>query len=398
MVGELGPGSAGRAHPCARAARSLDITADKCALPPYVERVYCRSGWDRRGGGRSRHEAHRKVFLGSVTALERGAPAGLRPFFVTLTIDRAPFMAAHPEEVDAARDAFHQLGDKVRFFCRRCGVKWWIKALEWQSFSGAGWAHWHLVMFFPAQMSTADVRRLIWARWAGVGGGRVDVQPAYRKNGRWDNLAGYLAKYVMKGMEVVPPVLDHPDFVMAPRAYSMSKAMSSFVRERGPGKARRFKTYRDRDRVLRPIYQRLAESGTRMVVVQEVIDPETGECRPDRRGRPIRMPARAITLAQECGLLGKPVQTFLGRTADGLRHSINGGADALERFWEVHGEAIDAWWAEEVRCNAEAMRWHWEEHQRKRQEASAGRNPPGRSAATEQRRDAARTRSAAEGV
>ncbi len=384
----LEPGrAADAAHDCARAARVLDITTDKCALTPYLERSYCRSGWDRRGGGRARHRAHQRLFLAAVSSLQEAAPAGLVPYFVTLKVDRRPYLNAYPSEVDAARHAFWELGDKVRFFCRRCRVDWWIKALEWQSRTGSGWAHWHLVMFFPDHLSTREVRELVRARWNGVGGGFVTVQKAYRKQGRWENLAGYIAKYVLKGMEAVPPVLDHPDFVMAPRTYSMSKRVSAFVRTVAPPPRRRFTAKPRQSRQLEPIYQRLAKSGCCSVVVCEEISTVTGECRPRRLTKPIPFPDSFVTLAVQRGVLGKPVFPLVGRMKDGLRYEVPGGAAALQAFVDAQAEQVDAAYRHEVQLARDKMRYDWDEMQRIREhDEHARRNPPGRSGATERAR------------
>jgi hypothetical protein len=393
------PGSAAVAAPASgREAPLLDITTDKCALPPYLERAYCRSGWDRRGGGRARHLAHQRFFLAALSSLQEASPAGLVPYFVTLTVDRRPYLNAYPTEVEAARHAFWELGDKVRFFCRRCRVDWWIKALEWQSRTGSGWAHWHLVMFFPDHLSADQVRELVRARWSGVGGGYVTVHKAYRKNGRWENLAGYVAKYVLKGMEAVPPVLDHPDFIMAPRTYSMSKRVSAFVRSLSPPRRRRFRSEPRQRRELAPIYERLAQSGCRSVVVQEEVSTVTGECRPRRLTKPMPFPDSIVTLALERGVLGSPVFTMVGRMKDGLRYAVPGGAAALQAFVDAEGEEIELAFCEEVWTARNKMRHDWDEMQRVREEEErkkresrpgAGRNPP---AGAQRRRSAASRR------
>jgi len=354
---------------CGGAAARLDTSVDNCSLPPEVHKVYSRSAWDRLGGGASRFRTHQRVFLGTLSTLEQKGPEGMVPYFVTLTVDRRRFLADHPEEVEASRSAFRVLGSKLRNVMRRVRCVEWIKALEWQSATGCGWAHWHLVAWFSRDTPISEVRRSIQGRWSGVGGGFVRVDRARRKDGRWESLAGYISKYVTKASDVVPPVLDHSSFVMAPRAYSMSKAMGKRVREMVPARPKFYRLKRARrSRVLLPFAQRLDASGASVRVWEYKVDTETGVVRP-KPSKALPISSKGLELAEREGVIVGWSPAIMGKR-DGFKPIVRDVA-SLVRFAEANAGRLIEWQSEEIAVNRLQRLHAWHEHQRSRVRVAA---------------------------
>lgn len=358
MVGEHGSGSAVLAHGCARAARLLDQSIVTAPLPPKeLVPVFSRSVMDPIGGRQPRAVARERLFTGILTTLDRNPIPGMVPYFVTLTIDRSIWMVDAPSEVDAARECFNVLRRKLWKLAKRCKCVQWVRVLEWQTATGSGWPHWHLVMWFPRELGPRQVRERIRARWSAMGGGFVKVVRARRKEGSWEPLAKYAVKYFTKGCEVFPPSLDHESVKQSPRLYGLSKSVSDLIPKR-PVPTRHLSKPRKR-RVLRPLAVRLDESGTRYAVRQPVIDGATGEVRYQYGKQRMSLGRRGVRLAMDHGLLKPSTEAT---KAFGIVSEV-ADPEALAEFVESIADQLEEWTRDEVTGNAESRRLAWERHQ-----------------------------------
>ena len=83
------------------------------------------------------------------------------PRLLTLTVDRKRFNSP----VDAHREITG--GKYVARLMRRLGIKRWVWVLEFQSASGAGWPHWHLLIDMadlPARSAFTADRKTVYGR------------------------------------------------------------------------------------------------------------------------------------------------------------------------------------------------------------------------------------------
>jgi len=90
------------------------------------------------------------------------------PLLLTLTVDREAF--------DHPADALGRVSTKslIPRLMKRLGVDRWAWVLEFQTKTGEGWPHWHVLMDVPGgYLDYAEVRRLWWGLW---GIGNIDVQ------------------------------------------------------------------------------------------------------------------------------------------------------------------------------------------------------------------------------
>jgi len=360
----LEPGQAAdAAHDCARAARLLDQSIDNAALSLELVPVFSRSVMDPRGGRQPRAVARERLFTGILATLDRNPIPGMVPYFVTLTIDRSIWMVDAASEVHAARECLEVMRRKLWRLARRCGCPQWVRVLEWQTASGSGWPHWHLVMWFPREVGPAQVRERIRARWSAIGGGFVKVVRAKRKEGSWQPLAKYAVKYFTKGCDHFPPTLDDPSIKRCPRLYGLSRAVADLL----PKRLRSMRRYRQpgesvrlpKSRVLRPLARRLDESGIVYQVRERGIDRSTGEVRYRYLKDRFRLGTLGAQRAHGVGLLKS--STSATRATGVVAEVLDLGA--LAAFVDAMADDLEAAIVVEVNANAESRRLAWERHQ-----------------------------------
>jgi len=354
----LEPGQAAdAAHDCARAARLLDQEINFAPLPRELVPVFSRSVMDPIGGRQPRAMARERLYSGILATLDRNPIPGMVPYFVTLTIDRSRWMVDALPEPDAARNCFNVLRRKLWRLAKRCKCAQWVRVLEWQTATGSGWPHWHLVMWFPREVGPREVRERVRARWSAMGGGFVKVVRAKRKDGSWEPLAKYATKYFTKGCAHFPPSLDHESVLQSPRLFGLSRSVSALIPKRPQPKRHLSKPRKPRQML--PLARRLDESGIRYVVRQPFVERSSGEVRYQYEKQRYSLGKRGVKLAQELGVLkpsGRATKSIgvLSEVAD---------LDALAEFVESIAEQLEQWSREEVEFNAGTRRLAWERHQ-----------------------------------
>lgn len=385
MVGEgsaLGPEPRQRPE---RAQRADSIETTRC-LPSMVElpQVRCRSGCDAEGGGRARMLACERMFAAAAALLER-AGNGWSPYFLTLTVNRKPWVERYGgNEREAAYQAFRALSRKVPHVMRRLRMPEWVQKREWQSATGCGWVHFHLLVLVPDSLKRDHVERLVKARWSAMlGAGWIKAQKGYRKGGTWDCIPKYLAPYMAKGGKEFPPVLDDPRVLQAPKLMSASKAVRARVRSRVQVLPRLPRAKRQgQKRNLRPLAERLAWSPLtvreRRWAERVVPQGEPKARYKAQHGRVRLMPSRAVEELHSAGLL--TARLSFSAVVYGHAPRMVLATDrpvAVARWLEDHAEEVAQWAAEEARerrahlCDA----WHLEQIQRAELKASRPKVP-----------------------
>lgn len=128
-------------------------------------------------------------------SLAESIPRG-RGVLVTLTVDRSLFL--DPDH--AHRETRPKVTDLMRLIAGDAPV--WMAVMEYQSKTGDGWPHYHVVVELPKRVTLTAVRRACWRLWRDrwqFGG--VDVQPVKSRRAT----ALYLSKYVTKAVRALPP-------------------------------------------------------------------------------------------------------------------------------------------------------------------------------------------------
>ncbi|MBI1369352.1 MAG: hypothetical protein GC162_11955 [Planctomycetes bacterium] len=111
---------------------------------------------------------------------------------ITLTVDRKRWASPRTVWEQVALNAL------VPRLMRRLGIKRWVWVLEFQTKTGEGWPHWH-VLADVGYVEYAEIRRLWWGLW---GIGNIDVQKVNAASGAW-----YLSSYLTKASAAPPWVL-----------------------------------------------------------------------------------------------------------------------------------------------------------------------------------------------
>ena len=121
-----------------------------------------------------------------------------QPTMITLTVDRSGWP-------DGAESVWEHVSSKslVARLMRRLGIDRWLWVVEWQSASGEGWPHWHVLVDWPGFVDYREVRRLWWGLW---NIGNIDVKPVGARGGIW-----YLSAYMTKGCS------KHPQWILERR-------------------------------------------------------------------------------------------------------------------------------------------------------------------------------------
>jgi hypothetical protein len=271
-VGYLGPaegfaeGSAAPAPAGAQAAQRPDSTNTLLITRNLVEVVgeRSRSVLDPVGGARQR-----AAYRSALCAFAASIP-DKRAVMVTLTVDRTKFDG--PEQAHAVM--MLKLARLMRKILGDGGA--WMRVLEFQSKTGDGWPHVHLVAAMPQGVTLRTVRHACWHWWRdrwSIGG--CDVQPV--RSGK--ACALYLGKYFTKAVQAIPPWQLERE--RASRIYGASRATQAFRPCRRRYRCRSSEPTRRPRRTPLPstVLHRLAQSGTTSRLRRLLIDPATGEIR-----------------------------------------------------------------------------------------------------------------------
>ncbi len=240
--------------------------ARRLVISPCRCRVRCCVVCGRRDGWTARQRLYEHVAAGRFSA----------PDLLTLTVDRSRF--ATPE----AAHKFVNAEKYVSRLMRLLGVKWWAWVLEFQTKTGDGWPHWHVLIDKSALPGRfLDLKRA-WKFWRdkwGVGG----LQLAGDRKGMTPKHAvNYITKYMLK-----PPEGGYPSWVLHSshlKFIGSSMAVGALTTDpkdtspdpdddpepRGPTS---------------PLIDRMAACGQSSVLFAERVDPDTGEVRLQHVGR-----------------------------------------------------------------------------------------------------------------
>ena len=227
--------------------------------------------------------------------LDKAAAGVIRiPALLTLTVDRTRF--ASPE---AAYE--HVTGGKfIPTLMRKLGVKWWVSALEFQSKTGDGWPHWH-VLIDKADLPTREVggERVphcfhlptVWKLWRegwGIGGCDLGLPGDCGRNPDPQHAIMYMTKQ---------PKAGYPSWVLKrkkrTRFIAASKAVGPLVAwikegeedappdpDDGPGGGEGEPDDQGEEAgAFTPLIDRMAACGESSDVFSERADPDTGELR-----------------------------------------------------------------------------------------------------------------------
>jgi hypothetical protein len=269
-------GSGGPAPAGPQAAQRPDSTNSLLTSNGVVEVLpnWSRSVYDPIGGA-SRRADYRQALCAFAAAIpfRRGV-------MITLTVDRRQFTC--PEE--AHRIMSPKVPDLMRL---TLGVgAHWMRVLEFQSKTGDGWPHYHIVAWMPSGATLRSVRQDCWRLWRskwGVGG--CDVVPV--RSGK--ACALYLSKYFTKAVRAVPPW--QLERLRSSRLFGASWAASQFRPSRrvyraprprhvsleDPSKPFTPPNRRRRKASPRTLVDRLAWSGVTVRLRRLTIDRSTGE-------------------------------------------------------------------------------------------------------------------------
>jgi len=229
-------------------------------LEREIRGEYSRSVLDRLGGRRARVEARERL-------VEVMSGDG-RWCLLTVTVDRERF--ASPAEAYAV--CAPKLADLMRALLGDSAV--WSRVLEFQSASGEGFPHWHLVFRLPHAVTVVSLRKRLWQVWRDswhLARGGLDLVQVQSRIGA----ARYLGKYFFKGCTVPPWVLERE---RAPRMFGCSRAASLIApawrkrRARREGWRRALRRPVERKSLRTTVGERLARGGSTCCVVDVVRD------------------------------------------------------------------------------------------------------------------------------
>jgi len=166
----------------------------------------------------------RRSLLGAVKSWRR-------PLLLTLSVDRhgVGYHGEQGRSWTSAKEVHDEVATKslVARLMQRMGVERWVWVLEFQSKTGEGWPHWHVLLDAPGSgwFDFAEARRLWWGTW---GIGNIDVKIGIGANGGVFYLTSYMTK-----------VAATPQWVLASskttRKVGASKAVGSIMRHRPAG-------------------------------------------------------------------------------------------------------------------------------------------------------------------
>ena len=196
------------------------------------------------------------------------------------------------------------------------GVKWWMWVLEFQTKTGEGWPHWHVLIDLescPGGKLNLDRAWAIWRdRW-GIGG--LQLSPPGKLSSA-EHAINYATKYLTK-----QPEGGYPVWVLK------SKSKIRFVqgcRELGPlvgdesaeDEAREDEEAEGESREMRTLLERMSECGLSSRVWVECVDRSTGELLPLRLAGMLPSSVdEVLRVGEQSGLLVEVATDDLGRTS-----------------------------------------------------------------------------------
>ena len=289
-------------------ARRLVICPTRC-------RARCCVVCGRRDGWVARQRLYALVEAGRFSA----------PGLLTLTVDRSRF--ASPEEAHKYVNAEKCVARLMRLF----GVKWWVWVLEFQTKTGDGWPHWHVLIDKSALPGRFFSLKRAWKFWRekwGVGGLQLAGD---RKGMTAKHAVNYITKYMLKQPEGGYPVWvlesSHMRFIGSSKAVGVltthpkdaSPPPDDDPDPRGPAS---------------PLIDRMAACGESSVLFAERADPDTGEVRYQHVGRvpmspadlaahsaagvlPVKVVAEEVEVTRESGTF-KRTRYYTSSTFSGL--------------------------------------------------------------------------------
>jgi len=228
-------------------------------LEREIRGEYSRSVLDRLGGRRARVEARERL-------VEVMSGDG-RWCLLTVTVDRERFASA----AEAYGVCAPRLADLMRALVGDGAL--WSRVLEFQSASGEGFPHWHLVFKLPHGVTVVSVRRRLWEVWRDswhLARGGLDLVEVRSRLAA----ARYLGKYFFKGCTVPLWVLERE---RSPRMFGCSRAAGliapSWRKRRGRREGwRRALRPVERKSLRTTVGERLARGGSTCCVVDVVRD------------------------------------------------------------------------------------------------------------------------------
>lgn len=323
--GGTAPGAAASAAGLRLETSSNNVTRSRLVLAS----CNCRARTCRRCGKRKGWEA-RQVLL------ER-SHLWVKPGMFTLTVDRSKF--ATPE---AAHTAITD-GRYVPRLLAKLGVARWVWTLEFQTATGDGWPHWHLLIdlsSLPGQR--LDLKRA-WHWWRDVWQlGGLDLHVKSTKAADAKHAVFYITKYLTK-----PPRGGFPLWVLdrhGVRFVQASKAVGSLVfkPKRTMGESKKRRDYKPRAALI----ERMAKCQQETVGIMMGVDPATGEqiC---RFAGSIKVPLPMIRAMADCARFhgrvvevevnGRERVTLEGIGINGLKRVV-----ASDERWRSRANSYEA--------------------------------------------------------
>jgi hypothetical protein len=284
-------------------------------------------------------------------AMSRVSDLFPRPVLLTLTVDRAGTKTGRGFDGPEAAYDYVRDGRYLPRLLRLIGVKRWVSVLEFQSGTGDGWPHWHILCdgsHWPRGRMPKKLMEKLWKLWRDKWGvGSVDVSE--------DKLCGsvhacrYITKYLTK-----PPKRGWPRWVLERhnvRIVSTSREVGALVGD----SIRRESTEptEEQEPVHRRPASKVVSSCCHSTLVfrermEEEIDHETGEVVEVKRLR---------YLGEVSGRLGRlyELSQTINKGHDGPvviskeevprwgyvteEYTVNGGVGLLQALAEETGEA-----------------------------------------------------------
>lgn len=195
------------------------------------------------------------------------------PLLLTLTVDRKGTTTGRGFEGPAAAHEYVSAGGYVRRLMRLLGLRRWVWVLQFQSGTGAGWPHWHVLVDVGAsgRLPVVDLKRA-WRLWRdrwGIGG--LDVEKSDFEGA--EHAVRYITRYLVR-----QPEEGYPPWVL-----QSAKRVRLIGASKAVGRLTRGGTIGGGEIVGRPrvsggaLVDRLAACGATCVVLEERVDRGTGE-------------------------------------------------------------------------------------------------------------------------
>jgi hypothetical protein len=235
---------------------------------------------------------------------------------LSLTVDRngrtTPDTAANVNGFGSAVEA-HRLVTEKRYVAelmRRLGVKVWVSVLEFQTKTGEGWPHWH-VLLDPSSCPGGELSvRKVWQTWRdlwGIGGCDWSPPSDYADS---RHAVNYVTKYLTKH-----PRGGYPQWVLNSkrriRFVSCCRVLKSLVGEEGKERGKD----NDDPQPVTPLIDRMSRCEESSRVWQEVTDRATGEVSVRLVGFIPLSADRVVRDARSAGLSAVVHQGEKGRTS-----------------------------------------------------------------------------------